>query len=163
MSDTNQDKNRSTRQGIGQRRGGDNTLTVLALNFHSVTMSPARMCKGSLGKASGSYESPQYFPKVIGFLSVIKDEEAECEDWTRCNVIRLRSPAVWSPMDPPSEVCIDSASWSAPDCATAALRMLRVFTLQRDKSSGISDLLAQMFNLPGCKELEQMKRAALSV
>ncbi|KAJ7031839.1 hypothetical protein C8F04DRAFT_1109261 [Mycena alexandri] len=104
--------------------------------------------------------------KIIGFLSIVKNSGGTCKDWTKCNALRLRwglRPELWTHNGNPLGVWVEG-TWRAfagiglCDSCVVESKALHAAAIQE-----FWDQLPQMFGLPGWEELEEMKRAALSV
>ncbi|KAJ6582138.1 hypothetical protein B0H19DRAFT_928180 [Mycena capillaripes] len=115
----------------------------------------------------GHSEQMQYLPQILSFLFVAKDQETECEDWARCNLIRLQylhhHSTVWSfNMSCPLELWMEN-SWSDLEahglCGSCMTEAKGLHAASKQK---FWDQLPKMFNLPGWEELEELKRVAFS-
>jgi hypothetical protein len=112
----------------------------------------------------GHQAQTEYFHKTIAFLSVSKDDEADCDDWTECNQRRLEvdTDHIWENM----RWTLDA--WSEGDWTEMAELGICDGCIEEAKALYAAarqvfwDQLPQMFGLPGWEELEEMRRVALA-
>ncbi|KAJ6582236.1 hypothetical protein B0H19DRAFT_1019240 [Mycena capillaripes] len=105
------------------------------------------------------------YPKMLNFLSVSKDEDDDCTDWTECNKFRLGltglnkdlSAFMSCPLDIWSEVL-----WTRMDQIICSNCMTEAKALHAAARQNCWDELPKMFGLPGWEDLEEMRQAALS-
>jgi hypothetical protein len=110
----------------------------------------------------GHSAQARYSPNILGFLTISKDSDADCDDWVECNRLRLQfaSSYNWSEMTWP----LDGAErWTEMDelgiCETCIEEAKAIHAVARQT---FWDQMPQMFSLPGWEELEEMRRVALA-
>lgn len=114
----------------------------------------------------GYAEQMRHLPKILSFLSVPKDAEAECDDWPECNRVRLEYTCdedIWATdMSWPLEAW-EAYRWSELESAgLCEYCITEAKALHAAARQEFWDQLPQMFGLPKWEELEELKRVALS-
>ncbi|KAF7369824.1 BTB domain-containing protein [Mycena venus] len=108
----------------------------------------------------------QQFPKIYNFLHLSRGQGDDCEDWARCNKVRLDIGFAIIPAFGPFANCpLDScpeALWSAIKATTCDSCVTESESLHAAAREECWDQLPKMFGLPGWDELEEMRRLALS-
>ncbi|KAJ7083812.1 hypothetical protein C8R44DRAFT_53503 [Mycena epipterygia] len=115
----------------------------------------------------GHSAQSRYFPKMLSFLWVSKDSDAECDDYTECNRLRLELAAnfehYWSWMTYILAAWGDDEWQEMEDigiCETCIEEAKALYAVARTE---FWEQLPQMFGLPEWKELEEMRRVSFDI
>ncbi|KAJ7509588.1 hypothetical protein B0H11DRAFT_2270009 [Mycena galericulata] len=109
----------------------------------------------------------QYFPEIVHFLTIHKEDGDECDDPSECNRLRLimaDEDFQWRGMTMWTLDAWRDADWEwMEELGVCESCVAEAKILHGQARQGFWDQMPRMFGLPGWDELEEMRRVALSV
>ncbi|KAJ7509619.1 hypothetical protein B0H11DRAFT_1846688 [Mycena galericulata] len=107
----------------------------------------------------------QYFPKIVRFRTIYKEDGDQCDDHSECNRLRFiltDEQSVWRSMMWTLDAWPDRRWGWMEGLGICKSCVADAKILHAQARQGFWDQMPQMFGLPGWDELEEMRRVALS-